>query len=50
VGAGLAAFFLLGLGPIGVAGPLVLLAGFGATAVALRRRPIPAPAVAPALT
>lgn len=50
VGAGLAAFFLLGLGPIGVAGPLVLLAGFGATAVALRRRPIPAPAVVPALT
>ncbi|MBL7262124.1 hypothetical protein [Paractinoplanes lichenicola] len=37
VGAGFAGFFLLGLGPIGVAGPLVLVAGFGLMAAALRR-------------
>jgi hypothetical protein len=50
VGAGLAAFFLLGLGPIGVVGPVILLAGFGAAAAALRVSPSPAPAVHPALT
>ncbi|MCO8275426.1 hypothetical protein M1L60_33075 [Actinoplanes sp. TRM 88003] len=33
--AGFAGFFLLGLGPIGVVGPLVLVAGFGSMAVAL---------------
>lgn len=33
--AGFAGFFLLGLGPIGVVGPLVLVAGFGLIAVAL---------------
>jgi len=33
--AGFAGFFLLGLGPIGVVGPLVLVAGFGLMAVAL---------------
>jgi hypothetical protein len=36
IGAGLAAFFLLGLGPIGVVGPLLLLGGFGAAAVTMR--------------
>ncbi len=47
-GLGLAAFFLLGLGLLGVVGPLLLLAGFGAAAAALRGRP--APVAEPALT
>jgi hypothetical protein len=41
VGLGLAAFFTLGLGLFGVVGPLLLLAGFGSAAVALRRPPAP---------
>jgi hypothetical protein len=47
VGLGLAAFFLLGLGALGVVGPLLLLAGFGLAASVLRR---PAPQAVPALT
>ncbi len=47
VGLGLVAFFLLPLGPLGVIGPLVLLAGFGAMALTLRRaEPAPVPAMA----
>lgn len=37
VGAGFAGFFLLGLGPVGVVGPLILVGGFGLIATALRR-------------
>jgi hypothetical protein len=47
VGLGFVAFFLLPLGPLGVIGPLVLLAGFGAMALTLRRaEPAPVPAMA----
>jgi hypothetical protein len=47
--AGIAAFLGLGLGPIGVTGPLLLLAGFGLIARDLRRLTAPAaPAATPA--
>ena len=43
--AGLAGFFLLGLGPIGVVGPLLLLAGFGLAARGINRvAPVAEPA------
>ncbi|MEU4692768.1 hypothetical protein [Actinoplanes sp. NPDC023714] len=48
VAAGVIAFLTLGLGPIGVTGPLLLLAGFGLTARALARTPDPAPDLQPA--
>ncbi|MGK5679729.1 hypothetical protein [Actinoplanes sp. URMC 104] len=48
--AGFAAFLSLGLGPVGVVGPLVLVAGFGLMAAALRRTPAGVPAVEPVLT
>lgn len=44
--AGLAGFFLLGLGPIGVVGPLLLLVGFALAARALNRT-APAPQPSP---
>ncbi|MBW6435519.1 hypothetical protein KZ829_17405 [Actinoplanes hulinensis] len=46
--AGIVAFLGLGLGPIGVTGPLLLLAGFGLMARDLARSPAPAPAPVPA--
>ncbi|MEU4422351.1 hypothetical protein AB0F81_17125 [Actinoplanes sp. NPDC024001] len=49
--AGIAAFLGLGLGPIGVTGPLLLLAGFGLIARDLRRLPVaeqPTPTPVPA--
>ncbi|GIE96616.1 hypothetical protein [Paractinoplanes rishiriensis] len=44
--AGMAAFLLLGIGPLGVVGPVLLIGGFGAAAMALRRTPaeVPVPA------
>ena len=47
--AGFAAFLTLPLGPSGVIGPVVLVAGFGLTAVALRRPRDAAARVEPAL-
>ncbi|WP_238012235.1 hypothetical protein KZZ52_48500 [Dactylosporangium sp. AC04546] len=48
VGAGVVAFLALGVGPLSLLSPLLLLAGFGLLARGLTAAPAPAPAATPA--